>query len=236
VVATNSVIQATLAGHVSVMMDAFVGRVSFDPASLSSTRFVLASSNDHEDSSLVRAACADDSRAQKRIWQKYSALVRSRLLSSAGPQDLDDMVQEVFMRLFQCLPVLRDPAALRSFLIGITLRVAGTELRRRGCRRWLRLTPTGDLPDEAALLSRDDEARESLARLHEILEKLGPRGRRIFELRYIEKKELSDVARSMKFSLATAKRHLTRTSARVFAMVQRDSALSDYVGSGNSHP
>ena len=44
--------------------------------------------------------------------------------------DVDDQVQEVFIRFFRNLHTLRDPKVVRSFLIGITLRVASGELRR----------------------------------------------------------------------------------------------------------
>src|SRR5262249_23511718 len=98
------------------------------------------------DEELALAACNGDPRAAMAIWRRYGVQVRSKLLRWIGAHDLDDHVQEVFSRLFEQLPRLRQPSALRSFLIGITLRVACTELRRR--RRWrLRLTATGELPD-----------------------------------------------------------------------------------------
>src|SRR4051812_43405232 len=57
-----------------------------------------------EDVALVRAACARDPRAQSRIFRKYAPLVKAKLRSSIGARDLEDMVQEVFLRLFNCLP------------------------------------------------------------------------------------------------------------------------------------
>jgi RNA polymerase sigma-70 factor (ECF subfamily) len=162
------------------------------------------------------------------IWKKYVTLVRSKLRRSIGGQDVEDHVQEVFSRLFERIPQLRDPAALRSFIIGITLRVAGTELRRRRCQWWLRLTPAGELPEVRGPGGDDSDAREALTRFHAILAKLGAHGRRVFELRYVEEKELVEVAQAMGISLATAKRHLSRASARVFAMVEREPALAGY--------
>jgi len=106
--------------------------------------------------------------------------------------------------------------------------VACTELRRR--RRWrLRLTATGELPDLAAPGTDDGTCREALSRFEAILAKLAPRTRRVFVLRYVEKLELVDVAAAMEISLATAKRHLSRASMRVFAMAEREPALVDYV-------
>ncbi len=185
-----------------------------------------------DDVDLVRAASAGDARAHDAIWRKYSVLVRSKMGRSVGGHDVEDLVQEVFLRLFEYLPHLRDPAALRSFLIGITLRVAGTELRRRRCRWWLTLTATGELPEPNMRTDDGSDAREVLSRLLAVLAKLSPHSSRVFELRFIEDKELADVAAAMNISLATAKRHLSRASARVHAMAEREPALAGFVRGG----
>jgi RNA polymerase sigma-70 factor (ECF subfamily) len=183
-----------------------------------------------EDAALVRAAWAGDYRAHVAIWRKYTALVRSRIARSIGGDDVEDHVQEVFLRLFEYLSQLRDPTALRSFIIGITLRVAGTELRRRRCRGWLTLTPTGELPDPPQPWANDgSDTREVLGALLGVLNKLTPHSSRVFELRYIEERELVDVAKTMNISLATAKRHLARASARVFASAEREPALAGFL-------
>ena len=105
-------------------------------------------------------------------------LVRARMNRSIGGQDVDDHVQEVFLRLFQVLPDLRDPAALRSFIIGIALHVAGTELRRRRGRYWLQLTASGDLPEPCTPPSAD-QPREAVARLSAILGSFTPETYRV---------------------------------------------------------
>jgi RNA polymerase sigma-70 factor (ECF subfamily) len=180
-----------------------------------------------DDAALVREALAGNPRAHGAIWRRYGSLVRSKLGRSLGTQDVEDQVQEVFLRLFEYLEQLRDPNALRSFIIGITLRTAGTELRRRRCRWWLNLTATGELPEPGSV--DDGETRQVVARLLEIVGQLAPQSSRVFELRYIEERELTEVAEAMSISLATAKRYLARASARVFAMSEREPALAGYL-------
>lgn len=196
------------------------------PAPPSSARLVINGTT--PDEQLALAACEGDPRAAMAIWRRYGVQVRCKLLRWVGTHDLDDHVQEVFSRLFEQLPRLRQHSALRSFLIGITLRVACTELRRR--RRWrLRLTATGELPDLPQQGADDGSGRQALSRFEAILEKLAPRTRRVFVLRYVDKLELVDVAAAMDISLATAKRHLSRASVRVFAMAEREPTLAEYV-------
>lgn len=180
------------------------------------------------DSVLVRAACAGDPRAPGIIWRRYGGRVRGKLLRWMGPHDLDDHSQDVFVRLFEQLPRLRDVGALHGFLIGITLRIACGELRRRRRSR-MRLTTTGDLPEPPATIEDDGPAREALWRFESIVAQLAPSSKRVFVLRYVEKLELTDVAAAMSISVATAKRHLARAAVTVAAMVRREPALAAYL-------
>jgi RNA polymerase sigma-70 factor, ECF subfamily len=179
------------------------------------------------DTELAVAAANGDAAARRTLWRRYVALVRWKLRRCIGAHDLEDHVQEAFLRFFERLPKLREHAAVRSFLIGISLRVAATELRRRRYSR-LRLTEDGEVPEGNGVPTPDHAARQALARFDEMLASIGPRARTVFELRYVEELELSDVARALGTSIATTKRHLARISARVFAMVERDPALAEY--------
>jgi RNA polymerase sigma-70 factor (ECF subfamily) len=181
------------------------------------------------DAELVSRAIEGDSDAATAIWSRYIVLVRTILRRGLGTNDVDDISQEVFINLYRSLSDLRDCKSLRSFIIGITLHLAGTELRRRRARAWLRLTPTGSLSDCDVPASDDPEARAALSRLYGILDQLGTRARLAFILRYIQGMELTEVAEALRISLATAKRQLARASTRVFTLVKSDAGLSEYL-------
>lgn len=181
------------------------------------------------DAALAIAARDGHPAAAGEIWDRFAALVRGLLRRSLGPDhDVEDHVQEVFLRFFSRLRELREPSAVRSFLVGITLRVSRSELRRRRLRRWLHLTEDGALPDTPAAAC-DDAAREALARLYRILDGLDDEARLAFVLRHVEGLELTEVAGALEVSLATVKRRLGKVSARVLAQVARDPILSDYL-------
>ena len=107
-----------------------------------------------DDAVIARALVAGDEAAAAAAWDRYAPVARSVLRRTLGPfDDVEDEVQEVFLRFFRQVPELRDPHALRPFLIGIAMHVAVSTLRKRRVRRWLHLTPTGVLPDVAARAS-----------------------------------------------------------------------------------
>ena len=189
--------------------------------------FTPASARRATDAELASAAASGDAAARRALWRRYVALVRWKLRRCIGTDDLEDHVQEAFLRFFERLPKLREHAAVRSFLVGISLRVGATELRRRRYNR-LRLTDDGEVPEGRGVKAPDHGARAALVRFDQLLASMEPRARTVFELRYVEELELSDVARALGTSVATTKRHLSRISARVFAMVERDPALAEY--------
>lgn len=184
---------------------------------------------DLDDAGLACAAAEGHSGAPAAIWDRYATLVCGLLRRSLGPSvDVEDLVQETFLAFFREVKNLRDPSALRSFLVGITVRVARGALRRRRLRRWLMLTDDGVLPEEP-WEGVDEGAREALARLYALLDRLDEKTRLLFVLRHIEGLELTEAAEATGVSLATAKRHLAKATARVQAMTERDPLLAAYL-------
>lgn len=182
---------------------------------------------DASDADIARAAASGQAAAQGRAWDRFAPLVRGMLRRSLGPlEDVEDHVQEVFIRFFRNLPSLRDPEAVRAFLIGISIRVAASELRRRRVRRWLHLSER--VPEHAGG-ALDEEAREAVRRLYALLDRLNDEARLAFVLRFIEGLELTAVAEALGISLATTKRRLSKVQRQVLAMVERDPLLAEYL-------
>ena len=181
------------------------------------------------DEALARAAAAGHPGAAAVVWTRFAPLVRRLLRRTLGPGDeVEDRVQDTFLRFFRSAGELRDPALLQSYIVGIAMRVAREELRRRRLRRWLQLTPTGTLPD-AAGRGVDAGARAAVARLYVLRDQVDDRARMLFVLRHIEGLELTEIAAVMETSLATVKRHLARASQRILAAAQRDPELAAYL-------
>ncbi|MBN1654234.1 MAG: RNA polymerase sigma factor [Deltaproteobacteria bacterium] len=184
-----------------------------------------------DDEALVQAARARSAFGAIQIWQRYSTLVRRILQRSLGPSvDVEDALQETFLRLFRDIESLREPTALRSFLIGIALHVATSELRRRRARRWLLLSDDGVLPDSETITEAHHlEEREALQRLYRVLERIDTRRRHFFVLRYIEGLELGELSTVMRCSLATTKRRTADAARRVCRLAAEDPVLAPYL-------
>jgi RNA polymerase sigma-70 factor (ECF subfamily) len=189
------------------------------------------------DVELVRALIAHEHHAPRVLWRRFAPLVFRILRRTFGPgQEIEDLAQDIFLCVFEKVPTLREPAALRKFIISITMITARSEIRRRWVRRWSRLGSKEDDIKEAGF-HVDLDSREALRRFYAILDRLNGRDRMLFVLRFMEDLGLREVAAASGLSLATAKRRLARARSKVRLLAERDPLLCEYVtGDGFGQP
>ncbi len=181
-----------------------------------------------EDVPLAEALIAGEAWAATATWNKHSPMVFRFLHRALGPRgEVEDLTQEVFLRVFANAGKLREPAALRSFVFSVAIRTLKWELRRRRVRRILQIGGLYDVP-EPWVSAVDAESRQALRRFYAILDRLSVEERTAFALRHLEGEKLEDIAAALGVSLATVKRRLERASGIVSRAVGRDPALAAY--------
>jgi RNA polymerase sigma-70 factor (ECF subfamily) len=187
---------------------------------------------DADDAALVLALQRGEAGAGALAWRRFAPMVRATVRRMLGPgRDEDDVVQDVFLGFFSNVRRLREPSLVRSFLFGICVRAVRKEIRRRKLRSWLRLAGSAvedvaaDWPAEAD----DPEAREAVRRFYALLDGLRGESRSLLVVRFLEGKELTEVARLHGMSLSTVQRKLARAVELVTARVRQDPVLAAYV-------
>ena len=181
-----------------------------------------------KDTDLVHALRAGDPEAPAALWARYSPSVGRVLAKALGPTiEIEDLTQEVFLRVFGRLPSLRDPSALRAFVLAVAMNVLKWELRRRWIGRRVRLSGTGELPD-VAITPADAEARNALQRCYRILDSLPTKERMAFVLRCMEGMTIEEAAEALGVSISTAKRWVGRGAAKVGEQVTSDADLCSF--------
>jgi RNA polymerase sigma-70 factor (ECF subfamily) len=83
-----------------------------------------------EDGQLVRLALAGDSIAFDTLYERYARIVHGLLLARVGRDEVDDLVQDVFLTAWRRLDDLRDPAAFGGW-IAMIARNRATDFHRR---------------------------------------------------------------------------------------------------------
>ncbi len=181
------------------------------------------------DAQLVLDVARGDRAALGAVWDRYAKLVRSVLFRSLGSDaGVEDLLQDVFFAFFRGAAQIREGAALRGYLVGVAVRLAALELRRRKVRRWVGLSPTGEVPD-IAVPPEDSEGREALRALYRVLDRLSDRRRLAFVLRHVQGLEVLEVARALEISESTARRELNKAEQQLTALARREPELARYL-------
>lgn len=160
---------------------------------------------------LVRGLLAGEAWAERQLLERYTAQVERVVARITGDTsaDLDDRVQDAFVRVLERVHALRDPECLPGFVTQIAVFVGREALRSRRRRRWLRFFAPDEMPEAPAPVA-SEETRGALAAFQGLLDDLAPDDRVAFVLRHVDGMELSEVAHACDVSLATAKRRLAR--------------------------
>lgn len=181
------------------------------------------------DAQLVDDVAHGDELALGVVWDRYSKLVRNVLLGAIGADGAaEDLLQEVFLAFHRGAKQIHDGSALRGYLVGVAVRLAAMELRRRKVRRWVGLSATGDLPD-MPVAPQDVEGRESLRALLRVLDQVSTRRRLAFVLRHVQGLEILEVASALEVSESTARRELTRARRQLALLARGEPALCRYL-------
>jgi RNA polymerase sigma factor (sigma-70 family) len=141
--------------------------------------------------------------------------MRRRLLEMSAPDDIDDLVQEAFLRLLK----MREKAPVfhpRALLLGIA-RNAALDLYRRKKRS--RTNPLGeneqlDVPDDGPSTQDIVSLRQENVLLEEAIRNLPGRCRDVLVLRRLEGLSQKEAAERLKISVKTVDAQLTRALKR----------------------
>jgi RNA polymerase sigma-70 factor, ECF subfamily len=171
---------------------------------------------------LVRAIADGRPGADRELVARFQAHARRLLIRTLGPgPDVDDLLQEVFFRVFQRLHKIEPPDALPGYVTTVTLLVAREALRKRRRARWLSFLGG----DELASLTEHRGAEavpEDVRAFYGALGKVSAQAQLLITLRYVEGMRLEEVGAALDLSLATVKRHLTRAEADLTALLGDD--------------
>ncbi|MEM1413602.1 MAG: sigma-70 family RNA polymerase sigma factor [Myxococcota bacterium] len=145
------------------------------------------------------------------LFDRYSAYVGAVALRLLGrPEDVDDVVQDVFLAAHKGLRHADDPRQVKRWLAKVTVRTARRRLRMMRAKGFLGM---GDEPDYEYLADEGatPEQRTLLAAIYDVLERVPVNERLCWQLRFVEGHKLEDVAELSGCSLATAKRRIAAT-------------------------
>jgi RNA polymerase sigma-70 factor, ECF subfamily len=180
-----------------------------------------------DESALVRAAQRGDSDAFEQLVRSYDQTVlRMALNLLHSEEDARDIYQEAFLRVYRNLPRFRFDSSFSTWLYRIVTNLCLDQIRKRNVRK-----------EESAAVSTEDgeinrfqfiaEERadvdphrqlmsaEVSARVQEVLGRLTPRERLVFEMRHFQGMRLRSIGETLGVSEEAAKNCLFRATQKM---------------------
>jgi RNA polymerase sigma-70 factor, ECF subfamily len=152
-----------------------------------------------------------------RAHARYVGYIALRILGR--PDEVEDVVQEVFLDAHQRIATLRDPGALKGFLATLTVRKSVRLLRRRKLRRFFGFDEGFDYT-QLADAQASPHQRALIGEVYRLLDELPAEQRSAWVLRYVEGEKVERVAELCACSLATAKRRIAAAHATLYGELE----------------
>jgi RNA polymerase sigma-70 factor (ECF subfamily) len=160
-----------------------------------------------------------DQQAFRELVDRYKDLVFAVIArSGADPSRVEDLAQEVFLRIHRGLPYFRGEAKVTTWIYRIVLNLLSEASQRRHARREVPLDP--DAPAHQPRIedrtARDLELRD---RLDKALARLPPNYRLLIAGHYLQGAKYEELAEALDMPLGTVKTHLHRAKQQLRALL-----------------
>lgn len=164
----------------------------------------------------------------REVFEEYGAFVcRSLRYLGVREADLDDMLQEVFLVVYQRLNDYQERGRVRAWLYSICTRVAFAHRRKLGRHREAATREIKETAEGPAQHARVED-REALALGQRLLADLPPRQREVFVLYEVEDMTMAEIAQALRCPLQTAYSRLHKARQRILAEVERIAAEAEH--------
>lgn len=199
------------------------------PSRVRSTSSLRALPFQGDNAALVAALLRRHPGAAAVFHQRFARKVHGLLFRILGPDsELEDTLQDTFVRALEALPKLRDPEQLDGWLMGVAVRAARTRLQKRARRAWLRIVPSEELSGQVAPTT-DPITHESLKATYRVLDRLPIDQRMALVLRFAAEMTLVEAAEACGVSLATIKRRLSRAEQAFREQAETEPSLTSWL-------
>jgi len=167
-------------------------------------------------SQLVLRLQQKDNSALEAFITATQAMAYRLAFSFLHDQDLcQDVLQEVYLTVYQKIDQLRDPSALRSWFCQIVVNQCRQQLRRRANTS---LDELDELPSLEPMAERVDQKVD----VHSALGQLNPQDQAILTLREVLDLSYQDIANSLQVPLGTVRSRLANARARLCNLLRKE--------------
>lgn len=150
------------------------------------------------------------------LYDQYGSMVRAVLYKLCDAADIDDLVQDSFMRIYKGLPKFKQNSSLKTWIYRVAYNVAVDDLRKRKKPK-----PELEVEDTVASSASGTENRDLV---HKNLKKLSEDHRTVLVLVCMEDLSLKEVAGITGVPVGTIKSRLHHAKNQMYAFLKSSGA------------
>ena len=194
-----------------------------------------------DDVLLVDRCLTGEPAATRELFRRHRHRVHACLYRVLGSnRDMDDLLQDAFLQVFQSLRGWRAEASLATWIDRVSVRVAYRYLSQKGRRVVTEALDDDEAAGGADALpgaetghgARRQLARDGVKRLYAVLDELSPAARLAFTLHEIDGRTLPETARLVGSSVTATKLRVWRARKRIEAAAAADPVLAEFLEPG----
>ena len=175
------------------------------------------------DSALIELALAGQNDCFSVLIDRHVGAVRRRIASIVGnAADVDDLLQEVLLKVWHHLSTFRSESSFRTWMTRVAINEALQSYRRQRCRPLSQAL--GDLD---AIASHAESPHQSLVRIEvtqavrNAVERLPAKYSQVLILRDLEQLSARETAKCLESTIPAVKTRLLRARLKLLASLQR---------------
>jgi RNA polymerase sigma-70 factor (ECF subfamily) len=185
-----------------------------------------------DDAELIRRAAAGEQSAFKALEKKYRGAITAliRRMMNNHPNDVEDLVQESFIKAFQAIGSFNNEFAFSTWLYKIASNHCIDFLRKKRLKTFSIDQPIEtkdgsveyEIYDDSAAPDLDLHSRERAKLIRAAIDDLPEKYRLVIHLRHEEEMDYQEIADKLNIPLGTVKAHLFRARAMLYKKLKGD--------------
>ncbi|MCS6807457.1 MAG: sigma-70 family RNA polymerase sigma factor [Bacteroidota bacterium] len=186
----------------------------------------------NDDAELIRRAAQGEQSAFKLLEKKYRASITSliRRMMASHPNDVDDLVQETFIKAFQALKNFNNEYAFSTWLYKIASNHCIDFLRKKRLKTFSIDQPIEtkegtieyEIYDDSTRPDSELHSRERTALIRQAIDELPEKYRVVIQMRHEEDMDYQEIANRLGIPLGTVKAHLFRARAMLYKKLRKN--------------
>lgn len=170
----------------------------------------------HNEKELLQRVAGGDTAAFARLYDAYwNKIYSMSMLYMKSPQAAQDIVQDVFMKLWDKRQSLPEVQAFRPFLFVMARNLLISRLRATFFHEDLAAAEGEPMKEKWLLPDRQLSYKESVQLLHQAMDQLAPQQKKAFQLSRTEGLSYREIAEKMQISPLTVRTHISTALASI---------------------